>query len=351
MSKVKIIKSLRIAFISGALIFVFPLYSFAEIVFSFVGQMDLLNNQMKLMVVDAPLKGSPSLDNYPQFSTLENQPENSLMAYIKKATPCDYRLSLNVQHLKTIFFDLSSHIESFIEIVQPSLGQSQYINGKFRSQYSIIDYKPGEEISGEFEIKADRLYIYSMSLGSLKIQGSLGLVGPYDLDMSVDFKEVGLDPFLDFWIRNKEFEAMGSVSGEIKILGNLEHPFLKGSLEVSRGSIKELNFDKIFLKAQGDYPQLDITKLIIHQSDGVSLELKGPFDLSDHKNFKKQIDSLTMAPLVSHSDSESQWTIKHLDDKDAGSTEIKYRLRKEKNLDFFSEENSPMLGIERKLEF
>ncbi len=259
--KVKgILKSLVALVISSVLILFFPVYSSSEIVFSFAGQMDLLNN---------PMKGK---------AVLENQAKNSLTAY--------------------------------------------------------------------FEIKSGRIYIHSMSLGSLQCQGYLGLADPYDVNISVDLQDVSLDSFLSFWIQNKEFEAKGAVKGEIGISGNLTRPFLKGSLEVSPGFIKDLQFNKIFLNAQGDYPNLEIEKLVIHQSDGLSLDLKGSFNLSDQKKFKKQIEALSMSPLVFHSDLESQWTIKQL-----GSTQIKYRLRKEKNSDSFSEENSPLLGIERKLEF
>lgn len=256
----EIFKSVEALIISGVLIFIFPVYSSSEIVFSFAGQMDLLNN---------PMKGK---------AVLENQAKNSLTAY--------------------------------------------------------------------FEIKSGRIYIHSASSGALEYQGYVGLDDPYDVNISVDLQDVNLDSFLSFWIQNKKFEAKGAVRGEIKISGNLTRLFLKGSLEVSPGFIKELQFNKIFLNAQGDYPNLEIEKLVIHQSDGLSLDLKGPFNLGDQKNFKKQMEALSMSPLVFHSDLESQWTIKQL-----GSTQIKYRLRKEKNTDSFSEENSPLLGIERKLEF
>ena len=347
----KIIRSRGIIFIFCALIFIFPLSSSAEILFSFVGQMDLLNKQMKLMVLDAPSETSTSLNEYPHFSLLDKQPENSLLASVERATPSDYRLSFNVEHFKTFLFDLSSNIESSIEVIEPSAGAGRSINGKFWSQYSLIDYKPGGDISGEFEIRDGKVYIHSMSLGDLTCQGYVSFLDPYQVDMAVNLKEMNLDSFLDFWIKNKEFQSSGTVSGEIQITGDFHHPFLKGNLAASEGTIKKLNFNKLFLNAQGPYPQLEITKLTIHQNDGLSFEMEGPFDLSDRKNFKKQIDALTMSPLVQHSESESQWTIKHLEDREAGSTEIKYHLRKDKNAGSFSTENSDMLGIERTIDF
>ncbi len=348
----RILKGARVLLLLSTLILMFPRFSSAEILFSFVGQMDLLNKRMKVMVVDAPLQaGVAALDQYPHFSLLDKQPENSLMASIERSSASDYRLFFNAQHLKTFLFDLSSNIESSIEVIPPSGGESRSINGKFWSQYSLVDYKPGGDISGEFEIKDGKIYIHSMSMGNLACEGQVSFLAPYSVDMVVRLKEVSLDSFLNFWIRNKDFETSGTVSGNIQVSGDIHHPFLRGNLEASEGNIKKLSFNKLFLNAEGPYPELEITRLTIHQNDGLSFEMDGPFDLSDPKNFKKQIDALTTSPLVQHSESESQWTIKHLEDAKAGSTDIKYHLRKESNPTSFSREDSDILGIERTLGF
>jgi hypothetical protein len=113
--------------------------------------------------------------------------------------------------------------------------------------------------------------------------------------------------------------------------------------------VEKLHYDKIVLNAEGIYPHIYIARSSVTKSDGVSFKLDGPFNLNDRENFKKQIKALTFAPLVDHFASESEWTIKSLNQQGSAATEIKYHYKKGDALGVgpTSGDAIDMLGIER----
>ena len=160
-----------------------------------------------------------------------------------------------------------------------------------------------------------------------------------------------MEDFLAFWSNSREFSAAGTVAGKIKVSGALDHLLLKGNLASFNGFVDKLQYDSFFLNMEGIYPHLQIASSTVSQSDGPSYTLDGPFNLSDQQSFKKQIENLTIAPLINDSGSRVEWTFKRLKDERSGTTEIKYLLRKDNaSGDAFSKE-SDMLGVERRMEF
>lgn len=315
-----------------------PKFSFSEEAFSFEGQIDFPGNEFNIVL---------SLDD-----------KSSVAARAQKTPEGDYRFSLDVEHLRTPFFDLLSKIESSVEFVKgkDSSGKTSdvpILRGAVWSQYSLVDYKPIQELSGRFEVTDKRLYLTALSVGSLACDGYVGLVSPYEIDLIVNLFGIGMSDFLNFWGSGKKYESSGSISGEIKISGALDRLVLKGSLESRNGFVQKLYYDAILLNIEGVYPHMEISRSTISKSNGVSFSLEGPFDLSDKANFKKQIKALTVAPLVSGSDSELEWTIKRLNPKNFNTTEFKYRLSREGILGdgIFTGRGIDMLGVERTRKF
>jgi len=320
------------------LIILVPKLVFAEKVFSFEGQIDFLKNEFNIV--------------------LDLDEKSSVAATARKISETNYRFLVDIEHLKTPLFDLLSKIESSVEIVSidkssEKIFPSMVLKGKVWSQYSLVDYKPVKELSGGFEIKNQRLYLTELSFGNLNCNGFIDLVRPYKLNLSLDLLNVSMSNFLNFWSANKQYESSGTVSGEIKASGTLDNLMLKGSLESRNGFVQKLNYNAISLNIEGIYPNLEIMNSTISKSDGVSFTLDGPFDLSDRGHFKKQIKALTIAPLVSHSESEGEWTIKRLNLEKSGVTEIKYRLRKGDVLGAgtSASDETDMLGFERTRNF
>lgn len=315
-----------------------PKLSFAEKALSFEGKIDLLKNEFTVV--------------------LDLDEKSSIAATARRISETDYRFLVDVEHLKTPLFDLLSKIESSVEVIKEdsiskAMPAGTTFRGKVWSQYSLVDYKPIRELSGGFEIKDRRLYLTELSFGNLNCNGFIDLIRPYKLNLSLDLLNVGMSDFLNFWSAGKKFEASGTVSGKIKASGTLDNLALKGSLESRNGFVKKLDYDSILLNIEGIYPHMRIERSMISKSDGVSFTLNGPFDLSDRANFKKQIKALTIAPLVSGSGSEREWTIKRLDLKKSGVTEIKYRLRKGDVLGIgtSASDESDMFGFERTRKF
>jgi hypothetical protein len=350
----------------------FPQMVFAEILFVFEGRANFAKDQLYLDL-DFP----PQANSFQQDRTLPPEDEASagkpkvlrskrpspLSLSIGRISEKDYRLSLDMEHLKTPLCDLLGKIESSIEVIReggraqrlPGVsfsGREQTIlRGKIWSQNSLVNYKPIRELFSHFEVKGDQLFLHSLSFGNIVCQGRVELDFPYHLDWKAALYEVDMEDFLNFWVRDNEYESSGTVSGEISVSGTLGSPVLKGSLESHNGFIESLAYNTIYLNAEGIYPKMQITHSTISKTDGVSFSFEGPFDLSGQGSLKKQILALTFAPLVSDSLSERAWTIKRFRQKGAGATEVKYLLRKGDHLGVSPAKESDMLGIERIMKF
>jgi len=302
--------------------------AWARPLFAFKGEVDFTNNHFDLSV---DIGG-----------------ESSILASGHKLEGDDYRLSLNIQHLKSQAFDLSSQIESSLAVIKNQQGGPRSILGRLSSQYSLIDYKPVNELSGRFEIKDQRIYFSSLSFLHLAVNGYLSLKPPYQSDLVLELDSMGMQQFLSFWMRDNQYDSSGHVSGQIKISGPLSRLHMRGRLLAYDGHIKGLKFDNIQLNAEGIYPDLDVSQTMISRSDGVAFFVAGPIDLSDQENFKKQIKALQVSPLVNETASQTEWTIRRLKSADSTSTELKYFLRKDTDS---SGPEAAMLGLEQTVEF
>jgi len=312
--------------------------SFSEEIFSFEGQLDLEKNAFRIV--------------------LDLGQEHVVTARAERSSEKDYQVYLDIDHLQTPLFDLLSEIRSSVEVVRAG-GDSHFVSsdsafrGNIWSQYSLVDYKPVNELSGRFEMAGGRLNLMAFSVGNLRCEGHVDLVPPYSLDMAVHLSGVTMEDFLKFWGASEDYESEGDVFGVINVSGTLDQLRLKGNLESRYGFVQKLHYDAIVLNAEGVYPHIRIARSSVSKSDGVSFLLAGPFNLSDKANFRKQIRALTLTPLVDHTKSESAWTIKRLDPEGSGVTELKYRLKKGNALGVgpSSGDEIDMLGIERTKKF
>ncbi len=324
-------------FLLVVLAFFIPKLVFAEKILSFEGQINLSRKEFNII--------------------LDLDEGGSVTAKATRMSETNYRFSLDVDHLKTPLFDLLSKIEGSVDLIKRE-GKGNHLfdsalRGKIWSQYSLVDFKPINELSGRFEVKDKELHVMALSVGNLTFDGHLGLTSPYDLDVAVNLLGVDMQDFLNFWGSGKEYESSGEVFGEIRASGSLDQLVLKGNLESRNGFVQKLDYSAIVLNIEGVYPFMQIAQSTISKSDGVSFSLDGPFDLSDKANFKKQIKALTLAPLVSDSGSEMEWTIKRLSPENSGITEFKYHFKKGDALGIgpSSGDEIDMLGIERSRKF
>ncbi|HLF18234.1 MAG TPA: hypothetical protein VI749_04980 [Candidatus Omnitrophota bacterium] len=303
-----------------------PLSVHAKELLTFSGSVDLTQNQFDIDV------------------TWEDQ--SFIKAKGLKTVGKDYLLTLDIEHMKSPYFDLSSQIQS--SLIFDKAGSA--VSGELSSQYSLIDYKPTKELSGRFEIKGDRVYLTSLSFSHIAFNGFVEFMDPFAVDMLVEMDQLPLEDFLDFWTPHSKLDSSGVVGGEIKLAGTLDKLQMRGNLQVYDGHIENLLFDNIHLNAQGVYPLLQVAQTSVSKADGVSFMVDGPVDISDQLNFKKQIKALHISPLVTETATKKEWTIKRLHGTEMGSTELKYLLRKDISGSTVKEE-SALLGVEQKLEF
>lgn len=263
----------------------------------------------------------------------------------------DFHLKLDVDHLKTPIFELSSEIESLIAVLNKEHPMDTKIYGKLWSKYSILNYKPIRELSGDFEFEGGRVELKNVIFGSMECNGYFEIFPPFKADITFSLTDVPMEDFLAFWTGQSLYEASGKVSGDIRLSGNFRKPLLRGNLLSQNGLIKELKYRTMKLNIEGVYPAMEISQSFISQADGLSFSFSGPINLSDKNNFKKQIKALALVPMVRDSSDKVEWTIRRLDETEGASTEIKYLKMKNAGDSPFSFGNSDMLGVERSVDF
>ena len=187
----------------------------------------------------------------------------------------NFHLNFNLEHLKTSLFAISSQLESSVVLIEDPKKRERYYSGQFQTKYSLLNYKPVDEISGNFEIKDQILFLPDLLIGRVRLQGSLELFYPYKVDLSVQLKEIPMDEFLSLWMDVADMNSQGAVSGNINISGVLNRLILKGSLASYQGMVKQLKYDSIILNLEGEYPVLQLANSTVTQSDGISFNIDG----------------------------------------------------------------------------
>lgn len=305
--------------------------AFAQEILTFHGDLDFTQSDFRLFV---------------KFG--EN---DFIQASAKQLKDSDYHVKLNVEHLKTPIFDLSSEIESLIAVLNSENASGKKLKGRLWSNYSILNYKPIRELSGNFEIDGKRVHLREVIFGSIRCSGYIDFLDPFKVDLDFDLSSIGMEDFLAFWTGSEIYEASGDVSGEIYVTGSLKQPVLRGNLLSNNGLIKPLKYQTMKLNIEGLYPRMQILQSYISQSDGLSFSFNGPIDLSDKTNFKKQIKALSIVPLVQNTEDRIEWTIKEFGEEEGSSTKIKYLKIKNQDDTRFSQENGDILGVERSVDF
>ncbi|MBF0533122.1 MAG: hypothetical protein HQL23_08535 [Candidatus Omnitrophica bacterium] len=280
-----------------------------------------------------------------------SQADNRLLALTVNREPQrGYTFQITAAHLRLAQKDLSTEITGSLRFVREKTGPWDVVLGRAVSRYTLWDYAPYGELSMLFEWRDQRLWVRDFSVGHITAKGYVETRTPFNLDMALGFNGVDLSDFLSFWTNSQSVFADGLVQGEIRGQGTPEHLALKGRLESRDGVIKNLKYDRIELNIAGVYPRMNISDSTISQTDGWSFTVAGPFDLADREHFQKQIEALTISPLVSSNDSKTEWTLKRSDIKKSGTLELKYLMNKNSGR-IEGAEDTAIIGVERKLEF
>ena len=312
-------------------IFFISTNAFASIQYPFKGEIDFVSREAK---IDFDL-GDETIFNVKIWKK-----ENNALGVI-----------LEIEEFKSPFFDISTEIDGNIEYLSSAKQGTRLLKGNLTSQYTLVNKKPIRELSGQFRIQNNLLYLDAVSFGNLTCNGRLDLEYPFEHELSLILTSVSIDEFLNFWVVNKNFAADGLLSGEIKAKGNVNRLTLRGNFDSYAGFIKDLLFDNLHLSIEGVYPKMIIANSVLSKAGGLSYTFQGPFDLSKRKQFKKQIKEMNISPLIESSGADLEWTIKRVQNEDSSSIELKYMRDNKKKAGAETGDERGMLGVEHILKF
>jgi hypothetical protein len=299
-----------------------------------------------------PFKGEIDFSAKKFLMTFDNGAGSSLSVEALQAQENQYTISVNITSLRTPFFDISTILESTWEVRRVGKKGPPTITGKVGSQYSLINYKPVQELAGQFEIKDGKFFIHSLSVGNVLCQGSIQTIVPYQMDVKVRLAGVDMNDFLFFFLGKHDIVNEGMVGGEIHVFGKPDHLQLKGQLASYEGFVDQLDYSSIKINTEGVYPLIYVSDSTITQSDGLTYGIAGTLDLSRKEDLGRQIGDFITEPLVKAEGTSWEWTLKKVKSENrSGTTELKYLLHKNDHLHRSPVEDSDMFGLERKMEF
>ena len=84
-----------------------------------------------------------------------------------------YQLQLNLEHLKTSFFEISTQLEGSLGLVESADKKERLLQGQISSRYSLFNRKPMGEFAGSFQIKKHTLYLPAASVAGINVNGSI----------------------------------------------------------------------------------------------------------------------------------------------------------------------------------
>ena len=304
-------------------------YAYAEHLLSFDGQMDF-----------AGKKGNINL----RFKD-----NSSVSIQLEKVAEGKLELHTTIEHLATPIFEISSVFKSTIERASEE-GES-YLRGSLESQYSLIDYKPAQELSGAFEIRKDRLYVKNLSWSGFNLEGYLGLLPPYEINLSLRLLDIPAEDLSALaGCRENESKLEGTVSGRIGFSGFPDRVLLTGNLKAFDGAIDNLAYENIIINFDGMYPVINISQSSVTEGSGLSFDIEGSLDLRYHCNLMTGLMAMKISPIINEDVLHREWTIKRSKDSDVSATEFKYRLQKDREGSGPSKD-SDILSVEHKISF
>ncbi len=270
---------------------------------------------------------------------------------LSQAAVDQYQLAVSLDHLDTSFINISSQINSLVSVLADKNSKSGSVwQGELASQYTLVNFKPVDEIRGSFKVANRKLQLNNLIIGSVKTNGSIELVSPFQLDLDLQFTGIKMEDFFKLWGADDSVRSNGSLEGILEITGDLEQPYLKGSFKTFEGFVKDLNYESIIINAEGYYPMVKLNNSKVSSVDGMMFNVEGTFNMARRGMYMEEIATLKKTPVVVENPEGTEWTLKSRNETNQlNTTEFKYFLRKENATT--SQEQSDMLGVERNIRF
>lgn len=312
-----------------------------------VGVMSVCTPHRSEASISYPLKGSIDLTNQAIDVSL-GITKDSFVHLIGKKKERNYALSLSFDHIQTSRWMFSTSLEATFDKVSDD---GKDWKGKWWTRYSLVNFQPIQELSGEIEVNKGKLLFTNTILGPITLQGQVHLKAPYRFSTQALVQDIDLETLMKWWLKKKKNPYGGTVSGKLMLTGNIDHVLLKGDFVATNIIYKEWAFDKIELAMEGLYPNVLISNCDVYLPDGPQVKLSGPFNLSDEDNYKNQIAALSRKLSLGGGDSGLKWTVQGDSEDPSKKTEIKYMRRPNDLFGQRNQEEENFFGVERKLEF
>jgi len=305
----------------------------AEMLFSFDGSVDF---QQQLLSV-----------------TIHLQDNNAITAEVDMASAEHFGVKVVINHLRIRAFDISTELDCALEVMSGENEVEPFLCGTVRSRYSLINYKPVQELSGYFKIQGGRLYLESVQWGSFFCDGYIGLSLPRDVKLALKFDDArASDISVLMGCSGEEAELSGTIRGTLNISGFLDRAVVAGQLTAYDGFLGVFEYDVVRLNFEGLYPTVQVSDSSFTGADGLSFNLQGSVDLRESCDFQQGVSSLRMSPLVYERGDVSEWTIRRREEENSvRRSELKYRVRQHDTTGMSLEEDDGMLGVEGSIQF
>ncbi len=257
------------------------------------------------------------------------------------------QFQLSAKNLQALIFHITAEVSGAIRLVE-SLDGASFVEVML-SQESQSPDLVHEGIQGKLDIVDDKIFVRQLHGAGVHCQGQASFLPPYDMDLTFSAKNMLLSD-LFAWLNQPQESVMGDASGQIRVTGFVEKLLIKGRF-VSSGQIGNFRYDEITAGIEGIYPMARLIDASVTETNGVSFFLEGQIDLSkDFKDFAQQLAKMKMLPLIRQTNVDREWTIrKGSGGRDAGETEFKYRLRRER--ENAGVEETGMFTIQRSIKF
>jgi len=138
-------------------------------------------------------------------------------------------------------------------------GELTGFSGKLFAKETSFNSKPFKDVSMSFDIANNELEIKSMRIGtSYELVGTVGLLDPFTTDLRLQINRADIRDFTLITRSKRLKSALGIISGEFEINGNLENLYSNGTVQSRNGKIGIVEYDMANIKLEGFGPIINI---------------------------------------------------------------------------------------------
>ncbi len=234
-----------------------------------------------------------------------------------------YDFKADIRHVTTSWGDVAAVVSGRFELVGAD-PLSRELEGEVSTRYTLLNYKPVRDVYLKFAVRQRHLIIDPLWFGALSAHGQVGLMGPYDIDMTLDLLSADLD---GLWAMLRGYgmktpPLSGIITGSLTLQGSWAEPLVAGHLAAYNGRMKDLSYDVIDLRFGGTYPVIRFQDGKVLFSDGPSFRIAGSVDLGDLTRLGTQVRQLKREFIVSEGEDERTWAFR-LNTSDGHATRLK----------------------------